>query len=437
MSSIGCDIDSFWTRLIAGAAEVAEIPPRWRQFYKPASHTWSPLMEPNYAASGLSKTDRLLLSKAAQIGLLAARQAAAQAHWAQEATTAPAPRIAFYDRAGVFIGTGLGGAPAPLDNYAAHLLSGFRPQLSDHVQQHPDDTLAGALLTGLLNHPRVNPMVFCQTMPNALAAQISIQFGVRGSVDTTCAACTSGTIALGKAFRAIQRGELDVALAGGIEHLGDRAGGVFMGFDRLGALAKPYREIGSENRPFDADRSGFLFSEGGAAIAFLESETSLKSRGQRAIAEIIGYAESHDAHSIAAISEDQNAITPMLRKALLDANLEASDIDYINAHGTGTQLNDQIEARIIERMFGARPLINSTKSILGHTVGAAGAFEFIVAALSLQRQAVHPCLNLENPITDLNFSIAGGAATLQTALTQNFGFGGHNAALVLRRAEPL
>jgi 3-oxoacyl-[acyl-carrier-protein] synthase II len=274
-------------------------------------------------------------------------------------------------------------------------------------------------------------------MPNALAAQIAIRFGVQGHVETTCAACASGTIAIGKAFRAIQRGELDVALAGGIEHLGDRAGGVFMGFDRLNTLAKPFREMGSENRPFDAERRGFLFSEGGAGMAFLESEASLHTRGGHPLAEVLGFSETNDAYSIAAISDEQNAIEPMFRQVLLDAGLKPEDIDYINAHGTGTQINDRVEAKILERIFGKRPWVNSTKSILGHTIGASGALEFVVAVLSLKHQAVHPCLNLEDPISDLNFTLQGGAVPIQTVLTHSFGFGGHNAGLVLGRGDPL
>jgi 3-oxoacyl-[acyl-carrier-protein] synthase II len=441
VSTVGCDAKQFWQRLQTGSAHVEATPGHWRNFYSASSQIWSPLPDPQFADYGLSRTDRLLLSKAAQIGLVAATQAAASAKWEPSAVGASqgvgSPQVSGKKRAGVFVGTGLGGAPAPFDNYGAHLLGGFRQQLQARVEADPEDATAAALLSGLEGHPRVNPMVICQTMPNALAAQIAIRFGVQEHVETTCAACASGTIAIGKAFRAIQRGELDVALAGGIEHLGDRAGGVFMGFDRLNTLAKPFREMGSENRPFDAERRGFLFSEGGAGIAFLESEASLHTRGGEPLAEVLGFAETNDAYSIAAISDEQNAIEPMFRQVLLDAGLKAGDIDYINAHGTGTQINDRVEGRILERMFGRRPWVNSTKSILGHTIGASGALEFVVAVLSLQHQAVHPCLNLEDPIVDLNFTLQGGAAPIQTVLTHSFGFGGHNAALVLARVEPV
>ena len=123
--------------------------------------------------------------------------------------------------------------------------------------------------------------------------------------------------------------------------------------------------------------------------------------------------------------------------ALRTARKAPHDVDAINAHGTGTQINDRVEGRILERMFGKRPWVNSTKSILGHTIGASGALEFVVAVLSLQHQAVHPCLNLEDPIVDLNFTLQGGAVPIQTVLTHSFGFGGHNAALVLGRVEPV
>jgi len=272
-------------------------------------------------------------------------------------------------------------------------------------------------------------------MPNSIAANLAIRWGVRGAADTSCAACASSTIAIGKAYRAIQRGELDLAIAGGAEHLSDRAGGVFMGFDRLQTLAKPYQGLGTENRPFDRDRSGFLFSEGGAGFAVLESGDSLLRRGARAIAEVVGFAETTDAFSIASIKDGYNAIDEMISRTLADADIAPEQIDYINAHGTGTEINDAVEGGILARKFGRKPRVNSTKSLLGHTIGAAGALEFAVTALSLERQAIHLCRNLDNPVADLEFSMTSGPASIEYALTQSFGFGGHNAGLILHRAD--
>jgi 3-oxoacyl-[acyl-carrier-protein] synthase II len=244
-------------------------------------------------------------------------------------------------------------------------------------------------------------------------------------------------VAIGKAFRSIKTGETDIAIAGGVEHLGDRTGSVFMGFDRLQTLATPYQGLGTENRPFDQNRSGFLFSEGGAAILVLESLDSVVSRGQESqiLAEVVGFGQSSDAHSIAAIAEDNNSISGMLEQALKEARVKPADINYINAHGTGTEINDRVETGFIGHTFHHRPLVNSTKSILGHTIGAAGAFEAITTAMSLHHQMVHPSRNIQNPIADLNFPFSAAQADLRVALTHNFGFGGHNAALVLKRYE--
>jgi 3-oxoacyl-(acyl-carrier-protein) synthase len=161
------------------------------------------------------------------------------------------------------------------------------------------------------------------------------------------------------------------------------------------------------------------------------------SRGQESqiLAEVVGFGQSSDAHSIAAIAEDNNSISGMLEQALKEACVKPADINYINAHGTGTEINDRVETGFIGHTFHHRPLVNSTKSILGHTIGAAGAFEAITTAMSLHHQMVHPSRNIQNPIADLNFPFSAAQADLRVALTHNFGFGGHNAALVLKRYE--
>jgi len=338
-------------------------------------------------------------------------------------------------RAGVFLGTGLGGSRAPFDNYRAHLLSRLKPALEKLGEDNPDDCLVREHLAGLKAHPRVNPLVICQTMPNAASASIGIRFGLKGPNETLCYACASGTVAIGRAYQAIRRGELDFAIAGGVEHLSDNAGGVFMGFDRLQTLAKPRARAGTENRPFDATRAGFLFSEGGAAVLILESASFAARRAVRVLAEIRGFALTSDATSMVAMSENKNRIVAMFERALADAKLDASDIGYINAHGTSTEINDLVESRLIAQHFGYGPKINSTKSILGHTIGASGALEAVVTVKSLEAQWVHVSRNLESPIADLDFCTESISHDFDFALTQSFGFGGHNAGLVFARAD--
>lgn len=439
ITSAGVGADELWRACLDGRNLVVSIPETWGPFYRANSRVWAPLVEPDFGSFGVRKSEELLLSRPALIGIASSQLAllGAGLHLADERTPAGGNKLRDIPsgRLGVFIGTGLGGARSGFDNYTAHLLGGMKRKLQALYDADPDDHLAGELVAALRSHPRVNPMVICQTMPNALAANIALRYCAQGAVETYCAACASGTVALGKAYRALRCGELEMAFAGGIEHLSDRAGGVFMGFDRLQTLATPFTQEGSENRPFDADRRGFLFSEGGAGIVVLESGESVRRRAaeSRVLAEVIGFGQSNDAFSIAAVSQQHNTFNQMLQAALGDAGLDSTAIDYINTHGTATALNDATEAEFIKEFFGRRPYLNSTKSILGHSIGAAGALEFIVTALSLRHQMVHGTRNLENPIADLNFATETGPALIEHALTQNFGFGGHNAALVLKR----
>ena len=174
VSTVGCDAKQFWQRLKTGSPHVEATPGHWRNFYSSSSRIWSPLTDPQFADYGLSRTDRLLLSKAALIGLVAATQAAESANWVPS-TVGPSlevgsPLVSTKRRAGVFVGTGFGGAPAPFDNYGAHLLGGFRQQLQAQVHADSGDATAAALLTGLEEHPRVNPLVICQTMPRFASA---------------------------------------------------------------------------------------------------------------------------------------------------------------------------------------------------------------------------------------------------------------------------
>lgn|GEM_PF-239459 len=441
VSAAGVGADVLWDACLESRSFATGVPARWERYYNSSSRVWAPLVEPDYRSFGIRRSEELLLSRPALLGIVSTEIASDSAGLVRATNSSPGGGYAFTDvapeRVGVFVGTGLGGAKSPFDNYAAHLLAGMKVALKELRDERPDDLLIQELTDFLGAHPRVNPMVICQTMPNALAANIALRFGAQAVAETFCAACASGTVAIGKAYRALLGGEVDIALAGGIEHLSDRAGGVFMGFDRLQTLASPFTGVGTENRPFDADRSGFLFSEGGAGMAVLETGASVKRRGaeKQIIAELVGFGQSNDAFSIAAISPQHNTFTQMLRAALVDAALTPDSIDYINTHGTGTILNDATEASFIENTFGDKPFLNSTKSILGHSIGAAGALEFVVTALSLKHQTVHASRNLRKPIANLNFALETLEAPLTYALSHNFGFGGHNAALVLKHYD--
>jgi 3-oxoacyl-[acyl-carrier-protein] synthase II len=270
-------------------------------------------------------------------------------------------------------------------------------------------------------------------MPNAASAAVANKHSIRGPNLTYCVACASGTVAVGHAYRAVRDGEVALAVSGGAEFLYDEHGHIFRGFDVAGTLVRDCADPEKANRPFDEKRSGFLFSQGGAAVLVLEELERALRRRAPIIAELVGFAETFDAHSMMSLAPGGGEIERMLRASLADAGLEARAVGYVNAHGTGTQNNDAIEGEVIRRVFGDSAAVNSTKSLLGHTIGASGAFEALVTALTLRDGRTHINRNLDAPCCDLNFVRSTGAFAPEVGLSQSFAFGGHNAALVLRR----
>jgi 3-oxoacyl-[acyl-carrier-protein] synthase II len=283
--------------------------------------------------------------------------------------------------------------------------------------------------------PRYNPFVVSMLMPNAASAVIANKFSIHGPNVTYCVACASGTVSVGHAFRAVRDGQVDLAISGGSEYLNDEHGHIFRGFDIAGTLVRDCAEPQSANRPFDEKRSGFLFSQGGAAALVLEELEHALRRDVPVIAEVAGFAETFDAYSMMSLAPDGAQIERMIRASLADAGLEAGTVDYVNAHGTGTRNNDELESKVIERVFGKSVPVNSTKSLLGHTIGASGAFEALVTALTLRDGKTHVNKNLEEPCSELNYVRTTEVFDPEVGLSQSFAFGGHNAALVLRRYD--
>ena len=228
-------------------------------------------------------------------------------------------------------------------------------------------------------------------------------------------------------------GRIDVAVSGGCEYFADEYGHIFRSFDVSGTLVRDCADPETANCPFDEKRSGFLFSQGGAAVLILEELEHAQRRGATIMAELIGFAETFDAHSMMSLAPGGKQIERMIRAALADADLSPPDVDYINAHGTGTKNNDETEAQVIDRVFGRSVRVNSTKSLLGHTIGASGAFEALVTVLSLRDGTTHICKNLNAPLLGLNFVCSVEQFDPRVGLSQSFAFGGHNAAMVLRR----
>ncbi len=435
VSALGNNVDKFWEACLAGHSAIESIPEQWAHYYKSKSQSWSPLTLPDYSVYGLTRADTLRYDRVVLNAITAADDAIADAGFekVEHDARARSYRLAGVnrDRFGVFIGSGLGCISSAFNNYVPHLLGNASEDLFGPDPEVRSDMTA-ELRTNLQGFPRVSPFASVQSMANAIGGLLSIRYGSRGATETLIYACAAGTAAIARAYRAIQTGEIDVAIAGGSEYYGDRAGGVFMAFDRLQTLVSSEQPPERGNCPFDEARTGFLFSQGGTGMVLLESESHARKRGASSLAAIKGMSITSDAHSLAAISEENNAIELMFRNLLRDSELQPEDVSYINAHGTSTLQNDPIEANILGRVFPNRPYINSTKSLLGHTIGASGAIECIVTILSMRDGKIHPSRNLENPIADLKFATDVCTAPIEFAVTHSFGFGGHNAGLVLQ-----
>jgi 3-oxoacyl-[acyl-carrier-protein] synthase II len=285
---------------------------------------------------------------------------------------------------------------------------------------------------------KITPFFIPMVIPNMGAGQISIFHKTKGPNMSTTTACAAGTHAVGEAYRMIAGGYCDVAFTGGSESvICPLAVG---GFNAMKALSKRNDEPQRASRPFDRDRNGFIIAEGGG-ILILEELEHAKARGAKIYAEMAGYGLSGDGYHIAAPPEDGNGAIRCMQMALQDAGMNPQDIDYINAHGTSTPLNDVVETRAIKGVYGehARKLaISSTKSMTGHMLGGAGGIEAVFTALSLHHQVAPPTANLENPDPECDLDYIPGAARqmkMRAAMSNSFGFGGTNAVIIMKRFE--
>ncbi len=442
ISSIGVGVDEFWRQCLQAQSAIAPIPEPWLRYADFHSRLWSPLPEIDPESFGVSRPEQLQLDPVSVLAIGAAREALERAGFTlvPSVTHSRALTLAGIDaaRIGVYLGTGIGGAHSFLDNHSFHLFQRARATLKAYAQERPTAEgreALGNVLASMTHGRRYHPFVVSMLMPNAASAAVGIKFSTTGPNVTSCVACSAGTVAVGHAYRAVRDAHVDMAVTGGSEYLYDEHGHIFRGFDVAGTLVRDCADPKGANRPFDEKRSGFLFSQGGAAVLVLEELEHARRRGAFILAEIIGYAETFDAYSMMSMPAGGEQVERMMRLALADAGVGADEVDYLNAHGTGTEINDRVEAETIERVFGKRVLVNTTKSLLGHTIGASGAIEALVTALSLKHGTTHVCKNLENPVRELNFVRQVEPHDLRVGLTQSFAFGGHNAALVLRRCD--
>jgi 3-oxoacyl-[acyl-carrier-protein] synthase II len=273
-------------------------------------------------------------------------------------------------------------------------------------------------------------------MNNALSAWISLEFGLEGPNYAIATACASSAYAIAAAYDLIKTGKADFVLAGGADSAINPE--EIEGFNALYAISTRNDAPEQASRPFSADRDGFVIGEG-AGIIMLESERHARKRGAKIYAELAGYALTSEAFNIMSPKTDGLGMARTMEKALADAGIKPEEVDYINAHGTSTTLNDLYETKAIQKVFGAHAenlCVNSTKSMIGHTIGAAGAIEAAVTVKSIEQQRLHPTINLVHPDPELPLDYVANTLRkreIRVALSNSFAFGGHNASLVFKR----
>jgi 3-oxoacyl-[acyl-carrier-protein] synthase II len=327
------------------------------------------------------------------------------------------------ERIGVVIGTGL--VPIDLAELAPALMRACEPG----GQFRAD-------LLGQQGPEAVFPLWILKHLPNMVAAHISMAVNAQGPNNTIVTACAAGTQAIGEGARLIERGEADLVLAGGSDSRIDPL--LLLAYTALGALSRSDRPPEEVSRPFDRKRDGFVLGEGAAVLMLEEKERAWK-RGATIYAEVLGMGTSFDAYSVTRPDPDGKGAARAIREALRAAHVDPQDVDYINAHGTSTRLNDLMETVAVKRVFGESVKVlplSSIKSMVGHLIGAAGAVEAAALALTLHDGVLPPTINQTQPDPECDLDYVPNTARempVRTALSTSFGFGGQNAALVMRR----
>ncbi|HPB27586.1 MAG TPA: beta-ketoacyl-ACP synthase II [Acidobacteriota bacterium] len=400
VSPLGLDVASTWAGLVAGRSGVDTIT-LFDSSTVPVHIAGE--VKGFDPAQYMNFKEARRMARVAQLAIAAAREALADAGL-------PVP-VPDEERTGTAIGVGMGGLDWAMDNARRFWDVGMRG---------------------------VSPFAITSTLPNMPSYHVSYTARAMGPITTPVAACASGVFGIGEAAEYIRRGKADVMIAGGAEAMVSEI--PIAGFSAMGALSKRNDEPQRASRPFDAARDGFVMAEG-AAVVILEKLEHAVGRGARVLAEVGGFACSSDAYHITQPDPEGMGAQRTIRWALEDAGVSPADVDYINAHGTSTLLNDAIESRAIRHVFGERAYkvpVSSSKSMFGHALGAAGAMETVATVRTILDGIIHPTINLENPDPQCDLDYVPGQArqaTVRLALKNSFGFGGQNACLVLSRFE--
>lgn len=404
VTPFGVGVEPYWRSVTAGESGISRV-----------AH-FDPAGLPSRIAGYCSGLETSLDGEPrfALLALLASRMASEMSGWAG----AYSP-----ERAGVFIGT-----------------SGERLQLGEfgrivYEARGADGEVSLREYVHAWSR-KVSGERLARFLPQYATARLAREHGARGSATTINTACTSSAQAIGEALRAIQRGKVDVAIAGGSECIVSQIG--MQLFSRLGVLSCRNDAPEEASRPFDAERDGFVLGEG-AGIVIVERLDRAAERGALVLAELAGYGTSCDAYRVTDEAPDGRGAILAMRRALGDAGLCGEEIDYINAHGTSTRMNDRVETQAIKAVFGARAYeipVSSVKSMIGHTISAAGAIELITCVLALRDQLVPPTINYRFPDPDCDLDYVPNKARkvrVEAALSNSFGFGGHNDCLIVKR----
>ena len=408
VTPLGCGVEQTWEKLIAGRSgirgiqsfDVSDLPSKIAGVV-PRGDGDGDFNPDDWVPS----KDRRRMADFVVFGLAAAQQAVADSGWNPDAEEDR-------DRTGVLIGSGIGGLQSIVDG--AKVLEERGPR-------------------------RLSPFFIPAALINLISGHVSIRFGFRGPNHSVVTACSTGAHAIGDAARFIALDDADVMVAGGSEAATCRLG--IAGFASARALSTNFNdEPEKASRPWDKDRDGFVMGEG-AGIVVLEELEHAKARGAKLYAEVVGYGMSGDAYHITAPAEDGSGGYRSMKAALKRAGLTPADIDYVNAHGTAAPLGDVIEHRTVKRLFGdaaGKMSMSSTKSAIGHLLGAAGSVEAIFCILAMRDGIVPPTLNLENPSDDCDLDLVPLEAKrkeVNTVLSNSFGFGGTNATLIFTKAR--
>ncbi len=400
VSPIGAGKEAFWKSLIAGISGVSTI----SLFDASAYPTQIAAEVKDFNPTDfIEPKESRRMDRFSQFAVVAAGMALKDAGLSKESIDP--------DRAGVVIGSGIGGLATLEEQHKLLLNQGPR---------------------------RVSPFLIPMMICNMAAGHVSIFYGLKGPNTCVVTACASGTHSIGDAFELIRRGSADVCVAGGAEAAVTPLS--LAGFAAMKALSSRNSEPAKASRPFDSTRDGFVIGEG-AGIVILENLDSALARGAHIYAEVLGYGMSADAFHITAPNKEGDGAVRAMKGALADADLAPETVDYINAHGTSTLYNDRIESLAIKKVFGQhayRMAVSSTKSMTGHLLGAAGGLEAVASVLAIDRGSIPPTINYEYPDSDCDLNYTPNKAVereINTVMSNSFGFGGQNAVLLFRKYE--